>query len=271
MGFLWWSLRDFTAPVEPYLSNGMESKLGLFDEKGRIKPGLEFILEFNKTVNHTPPERPARQAGLYFPGQYYNRERFGAANEPRSVSRNMVWANHFFQENGYAARIVRTPADLDACPPVLLVASCILNTVEAAALGRWVQAGGRLIWHGPDPINWAAGYEQLIGARAVDFRINQAAHYSLFVSRWSCHRYPRDWRVQVEATTTQILASTEEEGIPVVLLNNHGKGRVLTVMHSVEADIAADAASSNPTRRETWKSWYRSVIDTVSDDASTQR
>ena len=55
-GFLWWCLRDIRSKAHPYQTNGFEGTLGLVDDQGRVKPGLEYFLEFSTSVRRkTPP------------------------------------------------------------------------------------------------------------------------------------------------------------------------------------------------------------------------
>ena len=74
-GFLWWCLRDITAPVHPYIKNSFEGTLGLVDEHDRVKPGLEYFIEFAQSLpDLAEPQKGGWMVGLYWPRQFYLRD-----------------------------------------------------------------------------------------------------------------------------------------------------------------------------------------------------
>jgi hypothetical protein len=258
-GFLWWCLRDITANVHPYVKNSFEGTLGLVDGQDQVKPGLEYFVEFA----HSLPGRPASDAlsgevGLYWPKHFYLRDDpENPGNDPRQLSRQMIVAHFLLQQLGHRVRIVRGDQALDPTLPVLVIPGALLGADEAEALEAWVRAGKRLLWHGPDPVNWGHAYIHLLGARPVDYRAARPASINLWGEAWTLGGYPHGMRVEVAPTTAQVLAR-DEGGLPVVLANRVGQGSVIYTIPLVEDAIAGDAGDRE--RRDRWGRWYEATL-----------
>lgn len=258
-GFLWWCLRDIHAPVEPYLRHGFEGTLGLIDGAGRVKPGLEFFVEFARSLRAAPaPVAPAGAIGLYWPRHYYPRDATGnAGNEPVAVSRRMILANLVLGQLGHPVRIVRGDLPLPADLRVLVVAGPNLRIDEAQALAPWVEGGGRLLWHGPDPVNFGPDYERLLGARAVDYRGRRPARFAAGGQTWEVASFPRAMRCEVATTGAEVLAS-DQDGLPVITRHRLGRGAVVAAYPQVEDAIAA-VAEDRPAR-DRWQAFYAAQL-----------
>lgn len=261
-GFLWWCLRDISAANQPYTKHAFESSLGLVDAHDRVKPGLEYFLEFARSLATLPVPEPApAPVGLYFPKHYYPRENpLSTDNQPRIVARGLCVANYLLRQLGHATRIVRGDEPLPADVQTLFIAGAYLGADEARAVEAWVRDGKTLVWHGPDPFNWAGDYNRLIGAQPVDYRGVRAVAVTAFDQTWSCAKFPRNMRVEVALAGATVLAR-DDDGLPVVLRHQVGAGSVLTVIPQVEETIAD--VSANRAERDRWLPWYRDVGATV--------
>ena len=265
-GFLWWCLRDIVADVYPYLGHRFESTLGLVDDNDRVKPGLEYLIEFAVTVQYRPPPDHARRAiGVYWPKHFYSRDNpLNPGNRPRQLSRWMVVANHLLRQLGHRTRIVRgdqpLPDDLETC----VITGAILDALEVQQLEAWVRAGGRLVWHGPDPVNWGHECVRLLGANPVDYRAVRAARVDLGGDTWLLGAFPRDMRVELDPDGARVLAR-DQDGLPVVLTHAVGKGRVTYALPVVEASAAE--AVDRPAR-DRWQRWYASVLQEGDDESA---
>ncbi|HEY3332221.1 MAG TPA: cellulase family glycosylhydrolase [Capsulimonadaceae bacterium] len=259
-GFLWWCLRDITARVHPYVKNGFEGTLGLVDAAGNVKPGLEYFIEFGKSLTSPPPASAKPTVGLYWPKHYYLRdEPTNPGNDPRTTGARMVAANYLLRELGYNVAIIRGDLPLPASG-VIVVASALLDIDEAAALAEWVTAGGKLVWHGPDPVNWGPDYQALVGAVAVDYRAPLSSTVTLRADTYTFQSFARGFKVQVEERGAAVLA-TDEHDVPMVLRHSLGSGCVVTAIPVVEDAFLA--VSGRRGDREIWASWYRSMLEIV--------
>lgn len=261
-GFLWWCLKDIPAPVHPYTYHGFESALGLVDAAGRIKDGLQVFLEFARSL----PARPVREAptgdvALWLPRHYYNRDEKAANNDPASLSRRLILANHLLQHAGHTVRIVRGDEPLDPAVKTLIIPSALLAADEAESLEPWVRAGGHLIWHAPDPFNVGPAYERLLGAKAVDFRATRPCTVDAFNASWHFSSYPRNMRLHMEPLTAEVLAQDPATNLPVILRNRLGKGTGVAAMPLVEDAILPVA--DVPAQRNTWSAWYQGMLAAV--------
>lgn len=257
-GFLWWCLRDITAPVQPYLKNSFEGTLGLVDAQGRVKPGLEYLIEFARSLPQRPAPGHKATVGLYWPKHYYPRDNpENPGNDPRQLSRRLVMANFILRQMGHAVRVVRGDLPLDHAPGTLVIPGALLGGDEAAALDVWVRAGGRLIWHGPDPVNWGWSYASLLGARPLDYRAPQPTVIELGGQSWSFEAYPRRVRLELAPDMASVIAR-DQAGLPMVLLNRVGRGAVLYALPLVEDAIAEVAP--NRDLRSRWQGWYEAVF-----------
>jgi hypothetical protein len=259
-GFLWWCLRDIAADVHPYLGHRFESTLGLVDDQDRVKPGLEYFIEYALSLQNRPAPAPSDEAiGIYWPKHFYHRDSpQNPGNNPRRLSRWLVMANYLLRQLRHETRIVRGDQPLDDRVPTLVVPGAILDALEVQALEAWVQKGHTLIWSGPDPVNWGHEFVRLFGARPVDYRAPRPATVDAFGERWTLHTYPRDMRVEVAPDSATVLAS-DQDGLPVVLSNAVGQGRVLCALPIVEA-AAADHATDRQAR-DRWQQWYAGVLE----------
>jgi hypothetical protein len=254
-GFLWWCLRDIDAPVEPYLANGLEGTLGLIDAEGRVKPGLDYFLEFARNVQTAPAPTPAADAiGLYWPRHYYPRdEPRNAANEPSAVSRRLIIANHLLRALGREVRIVRGDQPVPGDLRTLVVAGANLRVDEAQALTPWVEGGGRLLWHGPDPANHGPAYASLLGVHLEDYRGRRSGRISAFGQTWELGAYPRGLRCQVGIDSAELLVA-DHDGVPMMTRRRLGAGRVIAV-HALVEDAPA-AVAEDPAARDRWMAFY---------------
>lgn len=259
-GFLWWCLRDIAADVHPYLGHRFESTLGLVDAEDRVKPGLEYFVEFAHSLRDRPaPAAPAGAVGIYWPRHYYPHDNpLNPGNRPRQVARWLVVANYLLRQIGYTTRIVRGDQPLPGDVQTLIIPGVMLDALEVQALGAWVRAGHNLIWHGLDPVNWGHEYVRLLGARPVDYRALHPAHIHAFGATWTLDHYPRDMRVEIVPDDATVLAR-DQDGLPVLLTHQAGEGRVTFALPIVEASVA-DVASERH-QRNRWQMWYSALLE----------
>lgn len=264
-GFLWWCLRDIRADVHPYLSHRFESTLGLVDDQDRIKPGLEYFIEFARSIQDRPaPSVDVDAVGLYWPRHYYYRNApHNPGNQPHRLSRWLVMANWALRQIGWRTCIVRAPTlcthdqSLPSDLKTLLIPGAVLDALEVQAIKKWVCGGGRLLWHGPDPVNWGHEMASLLGARPVDYRGPRPTRIDAFGSTWILDTYGRGMRVELRADTATILAR-DSDRLPVLLCNDHGQGRVVYALPLVEENVAQEA--DDPERRNRWLKWYSGLL-----------
>lgn len=258
-GFLWWCLRDIRATIQPYIKNNFESSLGLVDMQDRIKPGLDYFIEFARaTATFSTPKPSAEAIGLYLPKHYYPRENSeNPGNQPRQLAGWMLIANHLLRQLGHSTQIVRGDQPLDAGLKTILVPGAFLGADEQEALETWTRAGGRLIWHGPDPYNWGYTCIRLLGAKPVDYRSARAVKVNSFDDEWSLSEHPRGCRVEA-VTETAIVLARDEQGLPALLMNTLGDGCVVYALPLIEASILPLAAE--PAKRERWLKWYAKIL-----------
>jgi hypothetical protein len=258
-GFLWWCLRDISAPVHPYLKNSFEGTLGLVDAQDRVKPGLEFFLEFARTLPTRPaPVTPEDAIGLYWPKHYYPRDNaLNPGNLPRQLSRWLVMANHLLRTLGHAVTIVRGDQPLDPALRTLLVPGAFLGGDEAEALAPWVEGGGRLLWHGPDPMNMGQATIHLLGAKPVNYRAARPAEVCAFGEGWALSHYPRQTCTEM-APDGAVVIATDGRGLPLLLRHRCGAGVVVWAIPQVEEEAAALA--DLPPERDRWVRWYAGLL-----------
>ena len=258
-GFLWWCLRDVTADVHPYVKNNFESTLGLVDAQDRVKPGLGYFIEFARSLADRPAPVPARDAiGICFPCNYYNRDNpLNPGNDPRSAGRWLVICNYLLQRLGHKTRIVRGDQPIDPSIRTIVNPGMFIDAREAAALAVWVESGGRLIWHGIDPVNWGHAFMRLTGAAVVDYRACRPVTLDAFGGRWSFDHFPRSMPPQV-APRSAIVLARDDRGLPMVLANSLGRGCVVTALPTVEEAVARLA--DDPPSRDRWTAWYAGML-----------
>jgi hypothetical protein len=245
--------------VHPYLRSGFEELLGLVDAQDRPKPGVEFFLEFAREVQTAlPPLPPADPVGLYFPAHYYLRgEPANPGNDPRVVARALTAANFLLRQLDRKTRIVRGDQPLDPALRTLLVPGAIPDGEEAERLEAWVRAGGRLIWHGVEPMKWGHVYARLLGARPVDYRAPLKARVEAFGEAWSFERHAGGVRVELRPEGAQALAR-DQHGLPVLLCHELGAGRIVYSPLRIEDEFAA--VSGDRAARAPWVKWYAGIL-----------
>jgi hypothetical protein len=125
-------------------------------------------------------------------------------------------------------------------------------------LGEWVRAGGRLIWHGPDPVNWGHECVALLGARPVDYRTPRPSVVQWGGETWRLAHHPRDMRLQVVPGEATVLAY-DEEGLPAVLTNHVGRGKIVYALPVAEEEAALVAGER--AARDRWQRWYAAALE----------
>jgi len=261
-GFLWWCLRDIKAAVHPYLRHGFEEYLGLVDDQDRVKPGMGFFLEFAREVQERPaPKVNPDAVGLYFPAHFYERDD-GAnpGNDPQTLAPRLTAANYALRQLGRGTRVVRGDAELPGNVKTLLVPGAIPAGDEAARLLDWVQAGGRLIWHGPVGSCWGHAVAELLGGRPADYRSPLPFTVEVFARRWSFRRHPQNIRLDVQISKAQPIAC-DSHGLPVVFHNACGQGLVICALPSVEDEFVA--VCSDRSARSIWLDWYAGMLAAI--------
>ncbi|MBN1584187.1 MAG: cellulase family glycosylhydrolase [Anaerolineae bacterium] len=258
-GFLWWCLRDINADVHPYLSHRFESTLGLVGDNDRVKPGLDYFLAFAQTVEERPIPVPAPDAvGIYWPRHFYDRDApHNPGNKPRQLSHWLVMANFLLRQIGRDTRIVRSNCPLPARLNTLIISGAIPDALEVKAIATWVESGGHLIWHGPDPVNWGHELVHLLGARPVDYRATCPVQVHAFGEQWTLDSWPRNMHVELVPDSAAVLA-TDQNHLPVLLSNQVGKGRVTYALPIIEESIAG--VSDAPSLRDRWQRWYAGIL-----------
>lgn len=250
-GFLWWCMRDITAPVHPYMSHGFEGTLGLVDAAGKVKPGLEVFIEFCRSLATRPlPTVKGDAVGVYLPAQYYQRNVAGAPNNPQQFSRWLIVANFLSEMLGHEVRVVRGDQPLPGDLKMLIVPSILLCVPEAEAIAAWVKAGGKLLWHGVDPVNFGAAYIELLGALPVDYRQPKA----VTCGGMTFDVFPRNMRVEIEPRGCEVV-SRDADGLPVLVTNKLGRGKVVAALPLVDETIARAAPDFGLARQ-----WYEKAF-----------
>jgi hypothetical protein len=166
-------------------------------------------------------------------------------------------ANYCLRQLGYDTRVVRGDLPLPADVGTMAIPGSMLDALEVHALEAWVRAGGALIWHGPDPVNWGHEYVRLLGARPVDYRASRPATVDAFGETWTMDVYPRDMRVELVPDEATVLAQ-DQDGLPVLLSHEAGQGRVvyaLPVVEAASAEVAGDRQA-----RTRWLRWYAGML-----------
>ena len=261
-GFLWWCLRDIRARIHPYVKDNFEATLGLVDDQDRVKPGMEYYVEFARSLATRPAPAPAADAvGLYFPRHFYQRdEQENPGNTPDTLSSWMVMANFMLRQLGRPVRIVRGDQPLDSDLRQIVVPGAMLDILEVEALEDWANKGGQLVWHGPDPMSWAATYRRFLGARPVDYRATRPAQVDAFGDRWTLGQYARGIRMEVVPEGAEVVARDGDD-LPAVLVHRVGEGAVAYSIGVPEAAMLPDAADADARAR--WTRWYAGMLDLV--------
>ncbi|MCX7934099.1 MAG: beta-galactosidase, partial [Planctomycetota bacterium] len=259
-GFLWWCLRDIRSRAHNYVKSCMEGYLGLVDEHDRVKPGLEYFLEFARLL----PERKApdlqAEVALYWPKHYWQKEDPAhTGNEPRQVHHRMLCAWHLLALLKRKIAVVRGGEAIPIWAKTIVIPGSHLDADEQAALATWVEAGGRLIWHGPRWQEWGADATCLLGARPADFRLPRRAEIDAFGERWIFEQWhtPENCRLELIPCSAKAVAC-DREGFPLLWQHDLGKGRVLFALPIVEEAVLG--CLSDPQARDRWARWYGGML-----------
>ncbi|MDR1284176.1 MAG: cellulase family glycosylhydrolase [Opitutaceae bacterium] len=267
-GFLWWCFKDITARVHPYLKNNFESQLGLVDTEGRVKEGLRYFVEFAHEVRspaQASQTKPARETvHLYWPAHYYDRDApQNPGNQPRETSRRLIIANHLLQTAGFRTGIVRgdrpIPTPSEGGVLRIVVAGSFPALDEIESLRHWVEQGGHLLWHGPDPLGWGAETTRLTGAMIADYHAPVPTTVSTDQAVYRLDCYPRGLRLAVASCGAQT-SFVDADGLPMILERSLGQGRVTTVLADVEGSILRHWQTPTAGTAAPGSNWYRSLL-----------
>lgn len=262
-GFLWWCLRDITASGHPYDKNAFEGGMGLVDRDDRVKPALQCFLDFAAGLAEQPVRAtPRADLALYWPEHYYPRDNpLNPGNEPRVLSRRLAIAHFALGALGHRVGVIRGDLPLDRVPPrILFVTGAALTAREAGALIAWVRHGGRLVWHGPDATTWGAAAATLAGAEAIDFLAPRATAVKAFGTKWDLVSFSRDVFPGVSPRSARVVARDRNRR-PVILVNDLGRGRVVTCL--AQPDNQCAAVSDDRLARARWLRWYSGMLRLV--------
>ncbi|EIP99862.1 endo-beta-mannanase [Opitutaceae bacterium TAV1] len=264
-GYLWWCFKDIPARVHPYLKNHFESQLGLVDAEGRVKAGLEYFMEFARAARFAVAgfASEAPTVHLYWPRHYYLRDNpQNPGNDAREVSRRLIIANHLLQTAGFRTGIARgdrpipTPAE---GVRRIVVAGSFPTLGEIESLRCWVEQGGHLLWHGPDPLNWAAETTRLTGAMIADYHAAVPTTVSPDHAVYHLECYPRGLRLAVALCGAR-QSCADADGLPMILERRLGKGRVTTVLADVEGSILLHRQAPATGWQPPGSNWYLSLL-----------
>jgi hypothetical protein len=250
-GFLWSALFD---------SSGSQhaAGMGLLDGAGEVKGAFRYFVEFAQgAAEMAQPRFAANYVGLYLPKQYCAREGGAADFDRNMTSRFLATANYHLLSAGNEVHLVRGDRPIHARARRIFIASCDLEDGEVASLTAWVEAGGRLSWHGPIPGRWNAAYQQLLGAAAVDFRTAREAIVSWAGADWKISDYPQNIRLEVEPVEAEVIAS-DVSGFPVVMRHRVGKGMVTWALPQVDHAVSRPELSRKD--RDRCTAWYRAMV-----------
>lgn len=227
---------------------------GLVDQRGQVQPSrTAFIAVAREAMADAGGAAQPADIGLFFP----------QARQPGGeVLRRLMLANYFLGKLGFAAAAVDA-SNLERTPVrAVLLAGVPLDARDRAALQAWTIAGGELFWHGPDPLDWDNEMSAWLGAQVVDWRSPRGISVSTFGERFTLAHFPHDVRAEFAPAGATVLA-TDQQGLPVLLENRIGNGRVRWMAPLVEEAIAPVA--THPAARDRWVAWYRGMLDRGGD------
>ena len=268
-------MRDITANHSvPYTTNGLEGLLGLFDANDQVKPGLVAFQQFARRLQADPtppplPEDTPTAIGLYSAKHYYSQgDAENPGNMPSVEAGHATTAYHLLRllnlTGSEIPRVVRGDLPLPTAGTqlrTLVVTSSILVPEEVAALAKWVEDGGHLLWHGLRP-----GYESAETAKLLGCRIGNAST-------------PTAARTLELAGTKFAFGSKSDTGARLTLLPDAksstkvwrfgsgeiallhrkvGQGKVLAAVAAVEAEPLAAMGDRAP--RDAWASFYKAAL-----------
>ncbi len=233
------------AGAAAFFWNELRGPDGLLELDGRVRPGRESFVGLAR--ERVPPETDqASLVGLFFPRR---------TDEP--AQRRLLLAHYFLGAVGHGWRPVRSLDRLQAPPARLLIAGVPVTPEEFAALADWVEQGGELFWHGPDPLGWDDQVAALLGARPIDWRSGRGISVSAFGERFTLAHFPGGVRAELLSAGATVIAK-DHQGHPLLLEHRCGRGRVRYALPIVEDAIAPVAA--HPASRDRWASWYRGML-----------
>jgi hypothetical protein len=224
--------------------NELHGPGGLLDAEGRVQAGCEALGEIAAGAATGVPVHQKPAIDLFVPA---------AENLDAGEKRRLLLAHYLLSSLGFPCRLTAHVADCRR----LLVLGGPETVADAAALCSWVAQGGELFWHGPDLLDWNSDLETLLGARPIDWRSARGISVNAFGERFTMAHFPRDVRAELEPCGATVLA-TDQQGLPVLLENRVGRGRVRYVLPLVEEAIVPVAA--HPTARDRWAAWYRGML-----------
>lgn len=259
-GFLWWSLRDFTARGHPYDKNAFEGPLGLVGGDDALKGQLRFFGEFAASLpTRLPPGTDQGDVALYWPRYYYHRDApRNPGNEPRLLSRRLAIAHFVLTTLGRRVSVVRGDRPItDVNASTIVIAGASLTRDEVVALRTWVMQGGKVIWHGVDVATYGVEAAALIGGVAVDLRAPRVENVHAFGQQWRFTEFARDTLVEVRPVTAEVIASDSLDR-PVLLTHQLERGRVITCLAQPEDQFASE--SDDMTGRARWYRWYEGML-----------
>jgi hypothetical protein len=242
-GYLWWCLRDIAAVTHPYNKNGFEGSLGLVGSDGCVKPGLEFFPEFARS--HVGSAAPRERVGLVWPEHYYDRDApENPGNKPAILSRLLALSHHALESIRRDVVVVRSEA-LPAPESVdyLVIAGASLTILEVRRLRAWVELGGHLLWHGPDPLNWGTDMVALLGAAPIDFGARVEVSVSAGKRSWKLGAFPRDTFLRIELRGAHMRIAAPA-GRAFVFEHRIGSGSVTTCLALPECAGDSSALAS---------------------------
>ena len=98
---------------------------------------------------------------------------------------------------------------------------------------------------------------RLLGAKPVDYRLAGPTKIEVGPDTWEFTHFPRQTHVEVIPETAKVLARNER-GLPVLLVNPLGQGRVICVLPHVEETIARSGLGR--IQRDRWQNWYAQIL-----------
>ena len=240
----------------------METRLGLIGADNCVKTGLEPFIELVRSFDPQRLATPQARFALAWPRIYYDRdEPENCGNSPKQNAARLPLAYHLLAQCGerpLITRLDRIPAGVDT----IVVASAAMDHHDQLALLAFVEAGGHLVWHGPQASHWGAIQARLIGAWSCDHRAQLPQHVEIFGRTWHLPEATVErtaWqRLEVEPTTARIIAR-DQHGLPLVGVNRVGRGSVAWALPLVEDAILP--VSAEAARRSPWSAWYRGMLD----------
>ncbi len=270
-GFLWWSLRDFSAPGHPYNKNGFEGPLGIANDLDELKPTLRVFGEFIATLADRPePVTDQGDVALYWPLHYYDRdEPLNPGNVPQELSRRLVIAHYTLTELGHRVGIVRGDQPLtDLSAHTIVITGASLTAREVEHLQAWVEGGGRVLWHGVDLTTCGVEINTLLGADATDLYAPSAPGVHAFGATWNFSDFAKGVFTGFEPRTAEVVAADLRQR-PVVLAHNVGQGRVVACLAQPDEDFARHSADRDD--RPRWARWYRGMLRALNPSVPKRR